>query len=262
MRLCMINRAQRPEHEFHIDKIDRWDSLSFLALCVSSMSIISPLSVFDLVVPVDNTGVTAQYPWLFDYEAHRFSSISCDDLRRLFASSFADDDATPDMWRGRACFMCSSIFPGLIQLRDDYGVKLNYPRLKDAISYSGLTNLYNDDRLDNKSKGALIKYVHDLPGGLGSQNSQEAHGFLMMQFSSWLATMCELNHHPFVLLARQAICRHDTLNKIFSDNENQKILPFGVLRQWLLEAGVEDNAIILRATTAQRRESLQVDLNI
>lgn len=226
------------------------------------MSIISPFSVFDRVVPVHNTGVTAQYPWLFDYEAQRFSSISCDDLRRLFASSFADDDGTPDMWRGRACFMCSSIFPGLIQLRDDYGVKINYPRLKDAISYSGLTNLYNDDRLDNKSKGALIKYVQDLPGVLGSHNSQEAHGFLIMQFSSWLAAMCELNHHPFVLLARQAICKTDALNQILSDNENQKILSLGVLRQWLLEAGADDDAIILRATAAQRRESLQIDLNI
>lgn len=225
------------------------------------MSVISPFSVFDLLVPIDETGVTAQYHWLCDYETLCFSSIGFDDLRQLFDSSF-DNSAIPDMWRGRAHFMCSSVFPALIQLRNDYGVKLNYPRLKEAISYSGIISLFDDDRLNLHSKEALHKYIQDLPGRVGSENSRGVHGYLSIQFSSWLATMCELNHSHFVRLATQIIRRPDGVNLLLSDNEKQKALSFNVLRQWLLGMGVEQDEIISNATNAQRRELLLTDLDV
>ena len=225
------------------------------------MAISSPFSGFDLVAPHDSYGMTQEFPWLVDYAYMRFSSIKVDELRELAYLSIKGDKI-PDMWQGRASFMFGCVAKCLIQLRDEYDIKINYHTLSHSVSYSGISDLYKDDRLNQDSREAITKYIHDTPGAFGSQRSMELHGYLSMQFSSWLSTIASLSKLNFIDSARDLVLTDGGLEKIISENNSSKFINPIELIKWLVEMGADSSVVALQSTLTHRRGMLEYEMGV
>jgi hypothetical protein len=225
------------------------------------MAISSPFSGFDLVAPHDSYGMTHQFPWLVNYAYMRFSSITIDELRELAHLSI-DGYKIPDMWQGRASFMFGCVAKCLIQLRDEYDVKINYHTLSHSVSYSGISELYQDDRLNPESREAISKYIQDTPGAFGSNRSMELHGYLSMQFSSWLATMAAVSKLSFINSARNLVLTNDGIIKIISENNSSKFINSLELIKWLVEMGADSSVVALKSTLTHRRGMLEYEMGV
>jgi hypothetical protein len=125
-----------------------------------------------------------------------------------------------------------------------------------------MCDIHADERLNSISRDAINNYVMDMPGALGSHRSMKLHGYLAMQFSTWLTTMINAIKLNFIRFARDTILSHNGLDSILSENTESKIIHPPTLIEWLIEMGVDSSEIALRATLTQRRGMLEYEMGV
>jgi len=220
----------------------------------------SPLHVFNAVRPL---AIKPQHEKLVaqSFASRLFTEMSHEDLCCLFMSPFYYGKSY-DVWVKRASHMVSAVLQVLVQLRDDHGVSINYVNLPDYFIYQRLVNLVQDPRLSSESFEALDGYLFHLPGPRGSQRSEEAHGFLIMQFSEWLRELRGYAIADFIQAMKQHHSEKTEVGKILIDNESKGVIPFPILAKILIELGFSSDEFIHSTNSAQRRQMIEMELNI
>lgn len=140
--------------------------------------------------------------------SHRFNPFakgSADTLTQLIETIIDDPDAP--FWKGRASAMITAVLRVLCWQRDELGHGLDASTIRNNLSLRCLIDMATSDRYGDVPldiKRGVMGYLQSIPGfktdGSYKQQTQttmDHHGFMEMQLTKMLGTLCDVYGHIF-----------------------------------------------------------------